>query len=179
MAGHIIDKENVLGSLGKISGLLEQTVEVMKRIQEDEPFDIFESERLSKSLVELEKTSLVVFRHAKYSESEILARNYATPQFMQVLKAKAFLEGYAKANGLSNISHLFDKETLIANSSDSMWDWAINDELKTSNCSEVEVQKKVKEWYISMSNDELFYERTSIYSQEYLILSKAEEIANL
>lgn len=176
MTGHIIDKENVLNALGKINGLLEQTVEVMNRIKKDEPFDISVSERLSKSLTDLEKLSLAVFRCAEYSESETLARDYMTIQFAKVLNAKAFLKGYATAKGLNDISQLFDKETLIENSSDSMWEWAVKDEQKTSDCAEKDAVEKTREWYLSMSHEELFYERTSIYQRENLILSKAEEL---
>lgn len=39
-----------------------------------------------------------------------------------------------------------------------------------------EAEKKTEKWLLSMSNEELFYNRISTYTQYILILDKAEEL---
>ena len=90
--------------------------------------------------------------------------------------AKDFLQNYIKENGIKDICELFDKETLIENVYQSDWDWAIDDEIKINGLSEEDAQKAAEDWFMSMSKQELFYERTSYSSQYNLVVDKAEEL---
>lgn len=47
MAGHIIDKDNTLQALGKINSLLEQSLEIIKMVNEDEQWDFCTSSELA------------------------------------------------------------------------------------------------------------------------------------
>ena len=90
--------------------------------------------------------------------------------------AREFLQNYIRENNIRSIAELFDKETLIENTYDIDWNWSIEDEMFIYGCSEEEAIEKTKAWFNSMSNEELFYRRTSSWSQNYLIVDKAEEL---
>ena len=92
-----------------------------------------------------------------------------------VKKAYYFLQNYCKENNINDISELFSKSTLVENTYQSDWDWSVKDEMD-QGLSEEEAIEKTEKWFLSMNNEELFYDRICTYNQHVLILDKAEEL---
>lgn len=97
-------------------------------------------------------------------------------------KSKKFLEEYIKEHNIECIADLFDKETLIEFVYDDEWEWAVEDEMFVCNVSEDIANENTREWFMSMSNEELLYEHISTHHYEQLIIDKAKilrEIKNI
>ena len=90
--------------------------------------------------------------------------------------AKEFLKNYVKENGIKDICELFSKDTLIEFSYDSDWEWSIKDEMEYNFLSEEEAVVATRNWFMSMSKEELFYERMCTGNQDCLITDKAEDL---
>ena len=89
--------------------------------------------------------------------------------------AKEFLQNYVKENGIKDICELFKKEILVECVYQADWDWAIKDEIEINGLSGEDARKAAEEWFMSMSKQELFYERISMGNRDYLIATKAED----
>ena len=48
MAGHIIDKDNTLKALDKINSLLSQSLQIIKKVNEDEQWDYCTDDKLAR-----------------------------------------------------------------------------------------------------------------------------------
>lgn len=94
----------------------------------------------------------------------------------EVKDAYNFLKNYCKEHDINEISELFRKNMLIEYVYQSDWDWSVKEEMECNNLSEDEAEKRTEEWFLSMNNQELFYDRICTYNQHSLILDKAEEL---
>lgn len=90
--------------------------------------------------------------------------------------AEKFLEEYIKEKGILHISELFSKNTLIENTFDSDWEQYVIDEVKYTQCSKDEAQKKILDWYFTKTNIELWVDHISDGNKNYLIENKADEL---
>lgn len=50
MAGHIIDKDNTLKALGSINSLLSQSLQIIKKVNEDEQWDYCTDDQLARTV---------------------------------------------------------------------------------------------------------------------------------
>lgn len=55
MAGHIIDKDNTLKALRSINSLLSQSLEIIKKVNEDEQWDFCTDDELARKVNETER----------------------------------------------------------------------------------------------------------------------------
>lgn len=90
-------------------------------------------------------------------------------------KAYKFLNGYADYRNL-DICDLFSKEVLVNNVSQAEWDWSIEDEISENGLDKEAAIEASYQWFLGMSNYELFYERISQHVQFALIEDLAEEL---
>lgn len=59
--GHIIDKDNTLKALGSINRLLSQSLEIIKKVNEDEQWDFCTSSELANKAETTEKLAKEIF----------------------------------------------------------------------------------------------------------------------
>lgn len=90
-------------------------------------------------------------------------------------KAESFLRKYIEDHNLKSVLDLFDKETLFINSSDTDFDWAVEDGMK-QGLTEEQAIEEARKWFMEMSKYELFYSRTNSFTQQQMIIDKAEEL---
>ena len=57
MAGHIIDKDNTLKALDKINSLLSQSLQIIKKVNEDEQWDYCTDDKLARIVNKTERLS--------------------------------------------------------------------------------------------------------------------------
>ena len=55
MAGHIIDKDNTLKALGSINSLLSQSLQIIKKVNEDEQWDYCTDDKLARTVNTMER----------------------------------------------------------------------------------------------------------------------------
>lgn len=94
------------------------------------------------------------------------------PKLSEFEGAKNFL----KKCFSENFYELFSKATLIENVSDSLWNWAIEDEKHENHLSEEEARDETEKWLFSMTKEAL-WSKISSASQEALIIDKAHALA--
>lgn len=92
----------------------------------------------------------------------------------RVRQAYSFLREQAKKQG-KNICDLYEKKALVEYVNICDWDWSVHDEIAHGKTEE-EALEATHEWFMKMSNEELFFDRISSHSQYELILLKAEEL---